>query len=83
MVTPLTERDLITLNEYLDGALTPAETQAFEARLADEPALQTELDTLRDTVSLLSMAESVPVPRNFTLNPAEYARPARRVSLHA
>ena len=78
MATPLTERDLITLNEYLDGALTPAETQAFEARLADEPALRGELDTLRDTVSLLGMAESVPVPRNFTLNPAEYARPARR-----
>jgi len=74
----LNERDRIALNAYLDGQLSPTEKAIIEQRLAREPVLRTELESLRATVALLKMAERVPVPRNFTLDPARYGRPARR-----
>jgi hypothetical protein len=76
----VTEQDLILLNSYLDGQLSTGERDALEARLALEAELKAELDSLRETVSLLKMSERVRVPRNFTLDPAKYAQPARRKS---
>lgn len=77
MTTPLTEQDLILLNAYLDGELTAAEHADLEARLAEDEHLQAELESLRVTAALLGMTERVRVPRNFTLDPAVYGRPAR------
>lgn len=78
MSTPLNERDLIQLNAYLDGELDADEQAQLLRRLARDPELQAELRALRATKMLLGMAERVPVPRNFTLDPAVYGRPARK-----
>lgn len=67
------ERDLLTLNAYIDGELPPAERQAFESRLAAEPELADELTRTRATVALLGMAEPIRSPRSFALDPAVYA----------
>ena len=75
---PLSEQDLILLNAYLDDELPAGERAAFEQRLARDPALRAELEALQVTVSLMQMAERVPVPRNFTLDPAVYGKPERR-----
>ena len=77
MTTPLTEQDLILLNAYVDGELTAAEHADLEARLAEDEHLQAELESLRVTAAVLGMAQRVRVPRNFTLDPAMYGRPAR------
>jgi hypothetical protein len=79
--TSLSEQDFIQLNAYLDGELSTGEREVFEARLAGDVSLRQELDALRVTVSLVRMAERVPLPRNFTLDPAVYGRPARRSGL--
>jgi len=73
-----TEQDRILLNNYIDGRLDAAERAEFEARLAADFALRTELEQLRETVGLLRMAERVPVPRNFTLDPKVYGKPEPR-----
>lgn len=73
----LDERDLILLNAYLDNELSAEERASFEKRLARDPALQAELRSLQATVALLGMAERVRVPRNFTLDPSVYGKPAR------
>ncbi len=77
MSTALNEQDLILLNAYLDDELSTGEKEAFEQRLILEPALQAELESLRVTVAMLQMAERVPVPRNFTLDPVQYAPPEK------
>jgi hypothetical protein len=77
MSTPLSEQDLIQLNAYLDDELSAREREAFEQRLSLEPAMQAQLESLRMTVALLQMAERVPVPRNFTLDPAQYGTPEK------
>ncbi|MBN1120874.1 MAG: hypothetical protein JXJ17_07325 [Anaerolineae bacterium] len=77
MTELISERDLITLNAYLDGELSTEERTAFECRLAQEPALRAELDATRVTVALMGMAERIRAPRNFTLDPARYGKPAR------
>ncbi len=77
MAAPISERDLIQLNAYLDGEMSAEEREAFERRLAQDAALQRELEALRATVALLHMAERVPLPRSFTLDPAVYGRQVR------
>jgi anti-sigma factor RsiW len=77
MTIELSERDLIELNAYLDDELSVAERRAFERRLAQEPRLRSELESLRMTVALMGMAQRVRAPRSFTLDPAVYGRPAR------
>ncbi len=80
---PLNERDWILLNAYLDGELAPGERAAFEARLARDSALQDELDSLRQTIDLIGMAQRRPVPRSFTLDPKVYGRTKPRRALES
>ena len=48
------EEDLVALSEYLDGGLSEAEREAFEARLAEEPALKAELDAMRSMLEAMT-----------------------------
>jgi anti-sigma factor RsiW len=71
----VTDQDYELLSGYIDNALTAAERQALEARLAAEPALRAELEALRGTVALLRGMPVFKAPRDFTLTPAMVARP--------
>ncbi len=73
----MNEHDWNLLNAYLDDELPSRERSAFETRLGREPDLQSEMESIRTTVSLMKLAKRVPVPRNFTLDPAIYGQPAR------
>ncbi len=77
MTRSLPEHDLIRLNAYLDGELSRRGRAAVEARFAESAALREEMQALREVKALLGMAERVSVPRNFTLDPAIYSKPAR------
>jgi len=66
----ISDSDLQLLNTYLDGALSPAERMALEARLTTDAILGRELETLRATRSLLRGLPTLRAPRNFTLTPA-------------
>ncbi len=77
MTTSLSNRDTELLSAYLDGELSAGESAALEQRLRQDSRLQAELESLQTTVALLGMAERVPVPHNFTLDPAVYSKPAR------
>ena len=65
----LAPRDLDALSAYADGALSPAEQQALERRLQQDPALRWALQEIRTTSSLLRELPQVRPPRNFTLTP--------------
>lgn len=77
MTLPLNEQDYIQLGAYLDGALSASEKADFERRLKADARLQQELEALRSTVAILGLAEPLRAPRNFTLDPVIYARPAK------
>jgi hypothetical protein len=62
-------RDL--LSPYLDGEVTAAEREQVEAALADWPELRDDLESLRQTVSLLSALPAMAAPRPFTLADAD------------
>ncbi len=66
------------LSAYLDDQLSHRERERLEARLATDPALQVELEALRNTVSLVRDLPLVPILRNFILpqSVAERPRPA-------
>lgn len=66
------------VSAYLDNALTPAERQRFEQQMAQDPALHAEVAQQRQTRALLRQLPPRQVPRNFTLDPALYGRPARQ-----
>ena len=80
---PLSERDWAQLSAYLDGQLGARQRAALERRLAAEPHLRQALDELRDTVTLLRALPTLRAPRDFTLDPALYARPRRWWSVAA
>lgn len=61
------ERDLELLSAYLDGRLNEDEQQALAMRLAQDALLRRELDTLRETASLLRALPVLKSPRNLTL----------------
>ena len=71
-----TERDLELLSAYLDGALSGRERAALEQRLSHEQALREVLDDLRATVALVRGLPTLHAPRDFTLDPEVYGRPA-------
>ncbi len=63
------------LSVYLDDQQSSQERERLEARLATDPTLQAELETLRHTVSLVRELPSVPIPRNFILPQSVAERP--------
>ena len=71
------DRDRIqeTLDAYLDNALTPADRARFEAQMAADPRLRTEMEQLRALRWQMRAMPRRRVPRSFTLDPAVYARP--------
>ncbi len=70
------QQEVITA--YLDNALPPAERQRFEQQMTQDATLRAEVEQQRQTRQLLRQLPSRQVPRNFTLDPALYGRPARQ-----
>ncbi len=73
----LSFRDYEKFSAYLDGQLSPAETQKLEAQLKANPEWRLALDELSATRTLLRSAPRYRAPRNFTLSPEvarQYAR---------
>lgn len=70
------DRDLELLSAYVDGELSDREAAALEQRLRHEPALSAALEDMRATIALLNKLPSLKAPRNFTLDPARFRRPA-------
>ena len=64
------------ITAYLDGALTPGERRRFEEKLAADETLRAEVEQQRLIKENLQRLPIVRSPRNFTLNPALYGRPA-------
>lgn len=58
------------LSAYLDDALTAVERTNLERRLAADPHLRAELESLRVTRSLLRRLPQASPPRSFTIDPA-------------
>jgi hypothetical protein len=65
-----------TLSAYLDNALTPREKAAFEEQLRSDSALRASLEEQRLLKQNISRLPRLRAPRNFTLDPAVYGRPA-------
>ena len=61
--------DLETLSAYLDHELSEAEEQAVRSQVAQDPALQRQLDDLRQTRYVLRHTPKVKRPRSFVLTP--------------
>jgi hypothetical protein len=61
--------DVEQLSALLDGKLSQAETVKLESRLKTDPNLQSILDDLTQTRSLLRRLPRRKAPRNFTLTP--------------
>ncbi len=76
MMPPQPPEEFDLLSAYLDGALSARQREAFEAQLAQSPALRAQLDDLRALRATLRAAPVLQPPRNFTLDPALYARKA-------
>ncbi len=70
------EKDQEKLSAYLDNALTPRERTAFEEQLRSDSALQASLEQQRQIKQQISQLPRMRAPRNFTLDPALYGRPA-------
>jgi hypothetical protein len=68
------------LTAYLDGVLTPAERKRFERLLASDEALRASLAEQRLIKASLRRLPRMRAPRNFTLDPARYGRPAPSAS---
>ena len=74
-ITP-PDHDLELLSAYLDGELSDHERISLEQRLSHESDLRTVLDDLRETIAMVRDLPTLKAPRNFTLDPAIYNRPA-------
>jgi anti-sigma factor RsiW len=82
MFNLMNDRDYELITAYIDGALTEAERQMLESRLSAEPNLRSELNSLRQTVTLLRQMPDLKAPRNFTLTAAQVeALPIARTTL--
>jgi anti-sigma factor RsiW len=62
-------RDIELLSVYLDGRLSPSESNQLESRLASDQNLQAVMEDLRTARGLLRHLPQRRVPRNFTLTP--------------
>lgn len=65
-----------TLHAYVDGELSAAERRDFERELNSDAALRAEVEQLQALQASLRNMPRRRVPRNFTLDPAAYGRPA-------
>ncbi|HUG34343.1 MAG TPA: zf-HC2 domain-containing protein, partial [Anaerolineales bacterium] len=63
----INQRDLELLSAYLDGELNPSDSARLEARLKNDPALDSVLDDLRAARTFLRKLPKRRAPRNFTL----------------
>lgn len=64
------------ITAYVDNQLSDADRQQFEAQLRDDAALQAEVSSLQQLKTGLQMMPRTSAPRNFILDPAEFAKPA-------
>lgn len=67
------------LTAYLDGALTPQERRNFERQLDGDAELRAQLQRQRLIKASFRELPRVRAPRNFTLDPALYGKPAPQV----
>ena len=67
--TRKTTQDINQLSAYLDDALTPAQKQKLEARLAVDPQLREQLEQLRRTKIILGSLPRLRAPHRYTLTP--------------
>lgn len=65
---------------FLDDALTPQQTARFEELLKEDSELTKELERQRWVKEQLQTLPAVRAPRNFTLDPAKFGKPARQLS---
>jgi hypothetical protein len=77
------EKEQEMLHAYIDNALPANERADFEARLAHDADLQAQVESLRQVKRMMAAVPRRRVPRNFTLDPAQYGRPARQPLLQA
>lgn len=77
------EKEQELLHAYIDNALSPSERADFEARLAHDVELRAQVNSIQRMQQLMAAVPRRRVPRNFTLDPAEYGRPARQPLLQA
>lgn len=66
------------VHSYVDNALTPREKSAFEQKMTQSPLLKAEVQKAQALKAQLRQMPQRAVPRNFTLDPAQYGRPARQ-----
>lgn len=76
LAKPAEQKRRERLNAYLDGALSAQDRRRFEKELAGDPELQAELAGLQQVRAMMRQMPRVRPPRNFTLDPAAYGRPA-------
>jgi hypothetical protein len=69
MTKNISMREWEALSAYLDGQLPAKERTRLETRLSQAPELQSALEDLRRTRSVLRSQPKVRAPRNFTLTP--------------
>lgn len=77
------EKEQEQLHAYIDNALSANERADFEARLVQDEALRAEANALRQVKQMMAAVPRRRVPRNFTLDPAQYGRPARQPLIQA
>ena len=69
MKNQIKSRDWEALSAYLDGQLSNREHTHLQTRLKSDPDLQSALEDLRQTRSVIRSLPKLRVPRNFRLTP--------------
>jgi hypothetical protein len=72
------EKSQEAITAYLDDSLTAGDRQRLEQQMAADPALRADLEQQRLIKLNMSRLPQARAPRNFTLDPALYGRPARQ-----
>lgn len=67
----LSDTDAELLSAYIDDALEAQERTAFEARLAADAFLRSELAAMRQMLGWLNTMPTLKAPRNFTITEAD------------
>lgn len=71
------------ITAYLDDTLSASARARFEAELAQDSSLQADLERERAVKQALNQLPQRRVPKNFTLDPARYGRPAKQPLVQA